>query len=78
MLFRSATDVPGNAGLVTGGEHALLVPPGDEAALVAGLRRLLEDKPLAAALGAAARARILADHALDSVARRVAEIYSQL
>jgi glycosyltransferase involved in cell wall biosynthesis len=41
---------------------AWLVPPGDPNALVAGIRRLLDDEPLRARLGAAARRQVLASH----------------
>ena len=44
-----------NEHVVTG----LVVPPGDATALAAALRRLLEDPPLRAKLGDAARARAL-------------------
>jgi len=73
-----ATDVPGNAALLTRDEHALLPPPGSEAALVEALGKILGDQQLSRRLGAAARARVVADYALDSVARRVAQIYAQL
>jgi len=44
------------------GETAWMVPPADVNALAAGLRRLIDDTPLRAALGMAARADALAHH----------------
>ena len=73
-----ASDVPGNRGLVEHERHALLVPAGDAVALAAAIRRLFEDQRLAERLGESARKRVEADYALDSVARRVAQIYAQL
>lgn len=51
-----ATDVDGNADLVTDGETGRLVPVADPPALAAGVAGLLADPDAAAALGAAARA----------------------
>jgi glycosyltransferase involved in cell wall biosynthesis len=51
-----ATRVGGIPGL-TGPDGALLVPPGDPAALAAAVRAALDDQGLARRLGAAARAR---------------------
>lgn len=49
--------------IVADGETGLLAPPGDAAALVDALARLLDDPALRARLGAAGRARALAEHA---------------
>ena len=53
-----ATDRPVLHDYVDDGVEAVLVPPGDEAALRAALERVLGDRELAASLGAAARARV--------------------
>lgn len=55
-----ASDLPGWADVVQDGATALLIPPGDEAALRAALLRLSEDAALRQRLGAAARQRALA------------------
>lgn len=49
----------------------LLVPPGDEAALAAALLRLTGDPALRAALGAAARAEVLAHHTWQQTAAAI-------
>ncbi|AKT41682.1 glycosyltransferase family 4 protein [Chondromyces crocatus] len=51
-----ATDLPAYEGLIAHEESALLVPPGDEAALVEALDRLARDAVLAARLRARGRA----------------------
>lgn len=53
-----ASNVGGIPEAVTNGGNALLVPPGDAAALAAALRTLLADARLRARLGAAARDRV--------------------
>jgi glycosyltransferase involved in cell wall biosynthesis len=50
-----AFDSGGVSATVRGGETALLAPEGDEAALAAALRRLLDDAELRATMGQAAR-----------------------
>ncbi|MFQ5849160.1 MAG: glycosyltransferase family 4 protein [Candidatus Binatia bacterium] len=53
-----ATDIPGNRDLVTVGENALLVPPGDPAALAVALNKLIADRELRAQMGRGARLSI--------------------
>ncbi len=50
-----ASDLPSTAEVVRDGETALLVPPGDTAALAAAIRRLRDDPALRERLGAGAR-----------------------
>lgn len=52
-----ATDTGGLSDVVDDGVTGLLVPPGDSPALVAALRRLIDDAPLRSRLGAAGRDR---------------------
>jgi glycosyltransferase involved in cell wall biosynthesis len=61
-----ATRVGGVPELVVDGETGLLVPPADPRALAAALQRLLDEPELRARLGAAGRARVEKQFALDS------------
>lgn len=67
------TDIPENREVV--GEAALLFPYGDDAALSACLRRLLEDDAFAAALRDKARARAAEQPGWDEVAELTEEFY---
>jgi glycosyltransferase involved in cell wall biosynthesis len=73
-----ATAVGGVPELIEDGEHGLLVPPGDPAALSAAIERLLDDRSLAARLGAAAKARQRAEYDLDVVVERLQQLYIEL
>jgi glycosyltransferase involved in cell wall biosynthesis len=73
-----ATAVGGVPELVQDGVHALLVEPGNPGALAAALRRLLEDRELAARLGAAARLRQQAEYSLDVVVGDLEALYLEL
>jgi glycosyltransferase involved in cell wall biosynthesis len=73
-----ATAVGGVPELIHDDEHGLLVAPGDPQALASGIARLLNDRALAARLGAAARARQLAEYDLDGLMRRLEELYVDL
>ncbi len=72
-----AADVGGVPDVVRDGVEALLVAPGDEAALAAGLARLAADPELRDRLGAAARARAATLDA-SAIAARIDEIYRAL
>lgn len=70
-----ASDLPGYRKVIGGAEPgALLVRPGDAAALGAALRRVLEDAELAACLAAAGAERA-AEFSMDSLAERYVELY---
>jgi mannosyltransferase len=65
-------DVTGHS--VTG----VLTPPGDVEALVAALEPLMRDPALCEAMGARARARVLAKFSLDAEAEAIAKVYRGL
>lgn len=73
-----ATAVSGNQDLLEDGATALLVAPGDPAALAAAILRLLENGEEAARLGGAARARVQEDFGLDRMVARYAALYREL
>ena len=71
-----ASDLPGYRKVIGCDEPAaLLVPPGDAAALGAALRRLIDDPALAASLSDAGDARA-ARFSMDSLAQRYVDIYT--
>ena len=72
-----ATRVGAAESMVTDGESALLIPPGDVPALSTALRRLVDDPALRGRIGAAARQRVEA-YSISSVVARIAEQYQQL
>ena len=63
------------AEVITDGEDALLVPPGDVPALTAALLRLREDAALRQHLAANARAKVLTNY---TWARRAGRILQQI
>lgn len=69
-----ASDIPGYRDVARNGLEALLVAPGDPGALVAGVRRVLDDPALAISLGECGAARAH-DFAWDSVTERLIEVY---
>jgi phosphatidylinositol alpha-mannosyltransferase len=71
-----ASDIEGYAAVATP-ESAVLVPPGDAAALAEALIGLLEDEPRRRALGEAAR-KVAESYSWDRIARRLVEIYEEL
>jgi glycosyltransferase involved in cell wall biosynthesis len=52
----------------------LLVPPGDVAALAAGLERIRREPELGWGLGQAARAQVLRNHTWEGAVRRILEL----
>jgi glycosyltransferase involved in cell wall biosynthesis len=73
-----ATDVGGVAECVVAGETGLLVPPGDDAALEAAVRRLLADPAARPAMGAAAHEHVAAHYLIDHVATRYLDFFRSL
>jgi glycosyltransferase involved in cell wall biosynthesis len=73
-----ATDAGGTGEVVRDGETGVLVPPLDEQALAAGIRRVLEDPALARRLAATARAVVRAEHTIAAAARRYEALYEEV
>jgi phosphatidylinositol alpha-mannosyltransferase len=71
-----ASDIEGYAAVATR-ESAVLVPPGDPAALAAALIELLEDEPRRRAMGEAAR-KVAGRYSWERIARRLAAVYDEL
>ena len=72
-----ASDIPGFADVVTD-DAAVLVPPGDEAALTEAVCALLQDEPRRVAMGRAARALAQERYAWSDIARRLEETYERV
>ena len=73
-----ASDVGGVHELVADGVTGSLVPPGDPAALADALRELLRDPARRLQLGAAGRARVLADFTVERFQEAHLELYRSL
>jgi glycosyltransferase involved in cell wall biosynthesis len=73
-----ATAVGGVPELVEDGVHGLLIQPRDPNALARAIGRLLDDRTLAARLGAAAQERQRAEHDLGTVVNRLEHLYLAL
>jgi glycosyltransferase involved in cell wall biosynthesis len=73
-----ATAVGGNPELVEHGVHALLVPPDDPGSLARAVGRLLDDRPLALRLAAAARRRAREHFSREAMVRRFEDFYQRL
>jgi len=71
-------DGPGLREVLEPGTHCLACPPADGAALAAAVGRLLDDPPLGARLGAAARAHVLARFGPEAVAARLGQALAEV
>jgi glycosyltransferase involved in cell wall biosynthesis len=69
-----ALSVAGVPEVVENGVTGLLVPEGDDAALAAGIAKLLRDEPLRVSMGQAARRRVQDRHALAGAALRLDQL----
>jgi phosphatidylinositol alpha-mannosyltransferase len=72
-----ASDIPGFADVVTS-DAAVLVPPGDEHALVEAIGDLLGDEPRRVAMGRAARALAEERYSWTDIASRLESIYERV
>jgi glycosyltransferase involved in cell wall biosynthesis len=68
------SDCPGPREISTDGVDSLLFPIGDAEALAARIARTLDEPGLALKLGAAAQAKILAEHTFEQAGARLEEI----
>jgi glycosyltransferase involved in cell wall biosynthesis len=68
----------GVGGIVAAGDTGLLTPPGDTAAFAGAIRRLLIDRERRAAMGLAARRKVLCGHDLPVAAGRLAAVIAPL
>ncbi|MBA2246036.1 MAG: glycosyltransferase [Gemmatimonadetes bacterium] len=73
-----ATDVPGTREAVQDGETGVLVQPGDPPALARAIRRLLEERSLAARLAEAGRCRVRREFSVEAMVGRVMGIYEEV
>jgi glycosyltransferase involved in cell wall biosynthesis len=73
-----ATRVGGIPETVRDGAEALLVPPGNPAALAEAIARLLDDRALARRLGENARARMREKFSIEAMAQAHLNLYTQL
>lgn len=73
-----STDVPGCREVIVDEEDGLLVPVRDAFALAAAIARLLQDRGLAARLGAAARKKAVTEFDEASVIDRTIAVYQEL
>jgi glycosyltransferase involved in cell wall biosynthesis len=73
-----ATAVGGVPDLIDDGVHGLLVPPGDSRALAVAIGSLLADPQRARTLGENARARRRSEFDIDTLVRRIEDLYEEL
>jgi glycosyltransferase involved in cell wall biosynthesis len=71
-----ASAVGGIPDLIDDGFNGLLVPAGDPAALARAIARLLDDPPLAAAMGRAARATIASRFTAERSVETLGRLYA--
>lgn len=69
------SDIPANRQLIRDGEHGLLAPVGDSAAIAAAMVRLLSDPPLRMQMGQAARKSIQDNYSTSRIADRYESLF---
>jgi glycosyltransferase involved in cell wall biosynthesis len=72
------TDVPGCRDLIRDEENGLAVPHGNAGALASAIRRLLDERPLAARLGAAAAATVERDWHVKKTYAAYEDVYKEM
>jgi glycosyltransferase involved in cell wall biosynthesis len=72
------TPVGGIASVLSDGEHAIFVQPGDREALVKAISHLAQTPSLRSTLGAAARAHVLATYGIERSAEKYLHLYRAL
>ncbi|TAN84699.1 MAG: glycosyltransferase family 1 protein [Gallionella sp.] len=72
------TPVGGIPSVLSDGEHALFVQPGDHDALAGAINHLIGDPALRARLGAAAREHVLGRFGIENTARKYLGLYREL
>jgi glycosyltransferase involved in cell wall biosynthesis len=73
-----ATRVGGTPEVIRGGEHGLLVSPGDPQVVADAILAVLDDPALAARLSANGRRRVKDEFSFEAVVRRTEELYREL
>jgi glycosyltransferase involved in cell wall biosynthesis len=73
-----ASAVGGIPEVIVDGSQGLLVPAGDHGALARAILSHLDDRPRAAAMSAAARAKVVADFSLATMTGTYERLYSEL
>ena len=71
------SDIAANRQLIDSGQHGFRAPAGDAEAIAAAIIKLLENAPLRAAMGQAARQRVLESYTIERVADRYEELIHQ-
>jgi glycosyltransferase involved in cell wall biosynthesis len=72
------TRVGGIPDLIDDGVHGLIIPPRDVAALADAIARLIEDPERAKAMGIRGQERQRAEFSVESLVRRIEELYEEL
>ena len=73
-----ASDVGGTSEIIEDGRDGLLVPPGDEAALLEALRRLIHDESFRRRIATAGREKIIREFSDERLVERSLALYSNL
>jgi glycosyltransferase involved in cell wall biosynthesis len=72
-----ATDIPGCRMVVRDGENGLLIPPGNQIALVTALKTLIQDPGLRQSMGARGREIVEQGFSVNQVIARTFDVYNQ-